>query len=231
MDALHLWEALGSGPSPSQGAALLLASGRALDVDEALDEPLAVSAAYAVDELVRRCPQPDAPYVDTSVSCPECQELLEVRLDLALLAQTLEDAPPTRLSVHDLVVRAPTTRDLLAALSTSDPVASLRHACIESPTGAVPDGLETDVNEAAELLAGGAALTVNVICPQCAHELRADLDVVALLAEQVSEEAHRLLADVAELATAYGWSESAILALPDARRATYLELSRRYRDG
>jgi len=36
-----------------------------------------------------------------------------------------------------------------------------------------------------------------------------------------------LLGDVAELAAAFGWSESEVLALSEARRRAYLDLARR----
>ncbi len=229
MDALDLWDALGSTPSPTQGAALLLASGHARDVDDALDQPLAVLAAYAVRELVSRCPQPAVPLIDTSVTCPLCHELLEVELDLAAVTETLVQEPPSELIVDGVVVRAPTTRDVVAALSTSDPESSLRRACLELPDDAQSDGLGSAIDDAAELLTGAAALTVNVTCPECANPLSAAVDVVALLAEQVSDEAHRLLAEVAELAAVYGWSEREILALSSGRRRAYLELSRGWR--
>lgn len=231
MDALDLWDALGSAPSPTQGAALLLASGQARDVDEALDQPLAALAAYAVRELVSRCPHPTTPSIDTSVTCPNCHELLEVELDLAAVAATLVQDPLSQLIVGDVVVRAPTTRDVVAALSTANPAASLRRACVEAPGADLGDRVDPAIDEAAELLTGVAALAVSVTCPECSSLLSAAVDVVALLGEQVSEEAHRLLAEVAELAAVYGWAEQEILALSSGRRQAYLKLSRAWRDG
>jgi hypothetical protein len=47
--------------------------------------------------------------------------------------------------------------------------------------------------------------------------------VAAFVWEEIEACAARLLDDVHVLARAYGWSERAILALPEMRRAAYLE--------
>jgi len=51
--------------------------------------------------------------------------------------------------------------------------------------------------------------------------------VTGLLTDRVADQAQRVFLDVADLASAYGWSEPQILALPEPRRRAYLELARR----
>ena len=46
----------------------------------------------------------------------------------------------------------------------------------------------------------------------------------ALLLREVAAAARRLMADIHELASAYGWSEAAIVSMSTARRAAYLEM-------
>jgi hypothetical protein len=61
-------------------------------------------------------------------------------------------------------------------------------------------------------------------CPQCAHQWQAPLDIVSFLWSEVHAWAIRLLREIHELASAYGWSEAEILALSPWRRRAYLEL-------
>ena len=51
-----------------------------------------------------------------------------------------------------------------------------------------------------------------------------DLDVARFLLREVAAAARRLMADIHELASAYGWSEAAIASMSAARRAAYLEM-------
>jgi hypothetical protein len=52
----------------------------------------------------------------------------------------------------------------------------------------------------------------------------ATFDAGSLLWEEIDARARALLAEVHQLAAAYGWSEGQILALSDRRRAVYLDL-------
>jgi hypothetical protein len=56
--------------------------------------------------------------------------------------------------------------------------------------------------------------------------VQAALDAAALTWAQVRAAAGRLLGDIADLAAAFGWTEAEVLALPERRRAAYLELTR-----
>ena len=126
---------------------------------------------------------------------------------------------------RELRVRAPTTRDLLAARDREDPARALLTACVSDATGAPADpdelGEETLdlVDAAAEELAGAAAIVVRAACPDCGEAVAAPLDVGALLWERVARAAAQALREVAELAAAFGWSEAEVLALTPLRRA------------
>ena len=127
-------------------------------------------------------------------------------------------------------MRGPTTEDLLVALASARPSATLRQRCVTWPAGVDPFDLPPEVHErvgaVAEELTGASALVVRLDCPECDGDVAAEVDPVALLADRVSDEVRDLLGDVAELATAFGWSESEVLALSEVRRRAYLDLAR-----
>jgi hypothetical protein len=60
-------------------------------------------------------------------------------------------------------------------------------------------------------------------CDVCGHRGTAPLDIGAFLWEEIETRARGLLDEVHLLARAYGWRESDVLALSEARRAAYLE--------
>ena len=70
---------------------------------------------------------------------------------------------------------------------------------------------------------------MRLACPECGSDVAAEVDPVALLADRVSDEVRDLLGDVAELAAAFGWSETEVLQLSEARRRAYLDLARQGR--
>lgn len=221
---LDLWDTLAAAAPPARGAAVLVARGVAPDLVAAGDVPLAVAAREALVTLRDRV----GPVLDTTLSCPACEALLDVPLPLdQVLAGSA--GPPADADVDGVVVRGPTTSDVLAALASHDPAATLRAQCVTWPEGTLPDAdadLAARVAATAEQVAGAAGTTLRLQCPECGGEVVADVDAVGLLTERVAEEARDVLADVATLAAAFGWSEREVLALPPARWHAYLRLVR-----
>lgn len=221
---LDLWEALTATIPPARGAAVLVARGVAPDLAAACDLPLAVAAREALAELRERV----GATLDAVTSCPACEALLDVSLPLdEVLAGSEVRADDLR--VDGVVVRGPTTADVLAALASAEPAATLRARCATWPEGAAPYAdvdLAARVAEAAEQLAGAAGASVRLDCPECGGDVLADVDVIRLLTEQVTEQGLGLLADVAMLAAAFGWSEQDVLAMSPARVRAYLGLAR-----
>ena len=220
---LDLWEALTATAPPARGAVVLVARGAAPDLDAARELPLAVAAREALAELRERV----GPTLDAVATCPVCESLLDVLLPLdEVLAgsEVLADV----LRVDGVVVRGPTTADVLTALASAAPAATLRARCVTWPEGTTPFAdadLTARVAAAAEQLAGAAGISVRLDCPECGKDVLADVDVVRLLTERVTEQAHGLLADVATLAAAFGWSERDVLAMSPARLRAYLGLA------
>ena len=64
----------------------------------------------------------------------------------------------------------------------------------------------------------------SLTCQGCGHEWAAVFDIVTFFWAELVAQAKRLLREVHQLARAYGWRESEILAMSSQRRHTYLEL-------
>ncbi len=221
---LDLWESLAGMAPPARGAAVLVARGLAGDAGAARELPLAVAAREALAELRARV----GPELDTVLTCPVCEALLDVPLPLDDVLAGSDVGEATQ-QVDGVELRGPTTSDVLAALASPDPAATLRARCQRWPAGTDPEGdpeLAARVGAAAERLVGAAGAQVRLECPECGGDVLADVDVVRLLTERMTEEAQAVLTDVATLAVAFGWSEREVLALSPARLQAYLGLAR-----
>ncbi|MGQ0568671.1 MAG: phage baseplate protein, partial [Armatimonadota bacterium] len=69
-----------------------------------------------------------------------------------------------------------------------------------------------------------AEVLLDLECAACGHRWQAPLDIAAFLWTEIASRAKRLLREVHTLAQVYGWRESDVLALSDARRQHYLGL-------
>jgi hypothetical protein len=184
------------------------------------------------DALLRRCrAELFGETIAGLARCPRCGCAVEV----AVALHDEADAPPLPLGNdgwfalpdHDGVeCRLPTSLDLAAIAGCNGVAAArdlLRARCIRSVTVldvASHEAADAEISERAGL----AALTVDLACPTCEHQWRLDLDIAAFLWDELSAIANRLLREVDTLARRYGWSESEILGLSEARRARYMEL-------
>jgi hypothetical protein len=171
--------------------------------------------------------------VDGTCTCPRCGQRLDVPLDLRDVVAAASE-PPSRAEVplsggRTATVRAVTSTDLLAAAAEGDPVVARRLLAARAAHLAHDDLTDHDVaaiGAAAAALDPDAFIEVALCCPGCEHAWSASLDPAACLWTEVDAWAHRTLRDVDELARAYGWTESEVLALSPRRRQSYLELVR-----
>jgi len=228
---LTVWEEAGAVPAPAVGAVLLYRAGVVDDLPAALDLPLSTAGALLAGLHVAAF----GSGVEAVTRCPTCAEDLEVCLPLDGLA-ALPSGPdrvvvPASGTEAALVVRCPTTRDLLAVAGAGDPATTLLMRCVTGVDGepvdarALGPARRETVEAAAERLAGPAAAVLTSRCPRCDGPVRADVDIASLLWQRVRSEAPAVLAEVAELASAYGWSERDVLAMSPARRGAYLALA------
>ncbi len=94
----------------------------------------------------------------------------------------------------------------------------------ESPVADLPADVVAAVVQRMAELDPQADVQFDLCCPQCGHRWNVPLDIVSFFWTELHALAARLLREVHDLATAYGWSEAEILSLTPRRRQAYLEL-------
>ncbi|MEU1409234.1 hypothetical protein ABZ471_44585 [Streptomyces sp. NPDC005728] len=170
------------------------------------------------------------------LECRACGADMEFELDAGEFARSLGAPGETvvRLTEDgwDLAFRLPSAADLTTAARAADPRAALLARCLVSAAhngtpqdaDALPAAVQRRIAETVASADPGADVTLNVGCPECGTDTRAELDIASYLWTELDAWARDLLLDVHLLATAYGWSEPEILALSPLRRRYYLEL-------
>jgi hypothetical protein len=126
-----------------------------------------------------------------------------------------------RLPRQGVRVRVPTAGDVLAASSSASPRAELVARCVRGETSAAT------VRAAERAMASlGPTLRAEVAgtCPECGAGVALDVDARELCLTELRFLAASVHDDVHLLATAYGWTEDAILSLPSRRRRRYAAL-------
>jgi Fe2+ or Zn2+ uptake regulation protein len=172
--------------------------------------------------------------------CSKCGSHLEFEIDLAQIIARLEtlsgEATAEWTSGSDrFSMRTVNRQDLTEAGTQSDPEKArwlLLRRCTRINGRPVSDengaaalrAAEARAEEAFTRLHQAAEITFHVACVNCGHSEETDLDMARFLWAEVRHRVGRLFHEVHELATAYGWSEEAVLNMPAHRRARYLEI-------
>ena len=184
--------------------------------------------------------------VDAVESCPACGALLEFALDVDEVRvdpprDAAERDGPLDIDVagYRLALRLPTSRDLAAIRGCGDAGAAralLLERCLvtahTSGRARAVDARELPppvLRAIADALAEAdpqADIELSLACAVCGHGWHAPFDVVGFLWADIERFAWRTLRDVHQLASAYAWSEAAILALSARRRRVYLDMAR-----
>lgn len=233
---LRAWEHAADVMPAARGAVLVNEAGLVEDLDAAVDLPVDQLATL----VARLHHEAFGPTAEGILECDVCGEALEVEVPLDLVAAGSVGGAAAAQTGARLVtlgsgrqvrVRVPTTRDLLAVRARDDVAAALLARCVSNVDGAGPppflDSADLAVVDAAvEDLAGAAAVVVRARCPQCGASLSAPVDVATFLWNRVEREAPVGLAEVADLASTFGWAEADILRLTPIRRGAYLALVR-----
>ncbi len=182
------------------------------------------------------------PFLSGCLPCPSCRTRLEFSLPIAPLVDRLQELLPDgplawTIGPRTYRMRPANSQDLAAAISQPDSRSARRlllDRCL-SVTNAegVEEGWDmggVESEEAAlerfEQLHEGAEILCTVTCPECAAIERVDLDIGRFLWSELRHAAIRFLRDVHDLASAYGWSEAAIMTMSSQRRSMYLDMVR-----
>jgi hypothetical protein len=166
--------------------------------------------------------------------CPACGAACEFEADIVVLAEELEGRGTTATSRfewkgHKLEVRAPTVEDLVAAAAQVDAASAAKTILARCLSGNLDLACvgEADINELGrrvESLDPAAAVGFDLVCPACAHEWAAMVDIGEALWAEVRNLAERTLIEIDVLARTYGWTEEEVMRLSPTRRAAYLQL-------
>ena len=171
------------------------------------------------------------PRLEGWTSCSQCGEKLEFEADCRKLAETYNEISSQPIAVHGSTFRLPTSRDLARIGEETDPQQAasllLQNCTIDPAASEPPRWSESEIEEVAEKMALAdplAEIALGFECPVCNHTSEEVLDLCSFLWAEIETRAKRLLLEIHALATSYGWAESAILAMSDVRRATYLQM-------
>jgi len=211
---LAAWET-GAARQPLDRAMVILWAAGAADDGDPVDLPLgerdrrllAVRAETFGEVLPARA------------TCPNCGVELEMDLDVLQLAAAL----PSQEGGGGLL-RPLSSRDIAAVcgMESAETTETLRARLAKTADGADTETLDRQIEEAAEK----AELAARIACTDCGSEWHEALDIPTHVWADVETAALRLLGEVAELASAFGWSEREVLSLSPARRAAYLARAR-----
>ena len=174
-------------------------------------------------------------------SCARCAAPVDVRFSLTAYAAHNRVRVPrgvTRtedgwweLPRHLIRVRVPSVGDVLAASAASDPRGELIARCLSAgslgarcssgtPTRAAVRAAE----RALESLGPTLRADVTGTCPECGAEVVLDVDARELCLSELRFLAGVVYDDVNLIATAYHWTQDAILDMPSLRRRRYADL-------
>jgi hypothetical protein len=173
-------------------------------------------------------------------ACSRCEARLEFAVPVAEMAAQAEGRDMTAPVAwtedgREYRLRPVTTEDLAATLGTPDLDAAqelLLTRCLEvsAPAHTEPPGLPSPVSALPSVLRrfdqlhAAAELSCAVECPSCSSRDVLDFDIARFLWAEVQSAARRLLSEIHDLASAYGWSQEDITSMSATRRRAYLEL-------
>jgi hypothetical protein len=169
--------------------------------------------------------------------CTQCGEAIELDFRIGDIRLSHGDAGPAYAFQHDgydIRFRLPHSADLIALEGERPDTAErqLLARCVldartkEGSVGAseLPEKVLAAMNQRMSEADPQAEIMLEVSCPACSCVVPAPFDIVSHLWTELDAWARRLLREVHTIASAYGWSESAILDMSPGRRRAYLDL-------
>lgn len=166
----------------------------------------------------------------SSCADPACGEAFEFELPLSALPDGASGDDPmvVRLDAErSAALRRPTGDDLRR---WRDAAPASRDEAVRTMLSALVVGGEAGVGDEARLAEAMAAMdplvafSVSCHCPVCGAPSEVGVDLEALALKRLEARQRALVLEVHRFASAYGWTEAEVLALPPKRRARYLAL-------
>ncbi len=169
--------------------------------------------------------------IELVTACPACGQELELGVAVEDVRSRHGDAE----AEHELVdpasgarvaFRLPSSTDLLVVTAIEDVMAArqlLAERCVLGDV-ALPESTVAALTARVAELDPQADIRLALVCAECGHGWTVPFDVAEHVWRRIDAAAHVLVAEVAALAAAFGWSETEILDLPADRRRLYLDL-------
>ncbi len=184
------------------------------------------------------------PEVSAITHCPKCADALELNFQVDDLRvgkrepRSSRGSTPLALESGDYSIkfRLPNSLDLRALRSTSDTAVKvderiLRRCLLEVTCKGesvaaeqLPETVMVAVSERMTEEDPQAEVELAMECYQCHHQWEERFDIDSFFWAEIHAWASRMLNEVHQLASAYGWSETEILGLSSLRRNLYLNL-------
>ena len=229
---LAAWESAGEQPSVARALTLLAAAWP----ERSREQWTRVPIGERDRQLLALRERMFGTRLDALAVCPVCAEQLELNFDTSQItvpADTARASVEVESEGYSVCCRAPDSADLLAVAAAPEHHASLllercitsaQHQGVPVQAGALPQAVREALELALAQADPQAAVSIAVDCPACEHAWAIDFDVLTYLWSEIDDWAARTLREVHDLASAYGWSERAILAMSAVRRNWYLDI-------
>lgn len=175
----------------------------------------------------------DAIRADIRCPGPGCRERIDVSFGIddymghhrPRQPRSVADAPARgwfTLTGAAVRFRIPTVADRLAAASASHPEDALSERCVEAPE--VSRALARRLDRALSALAPSLNDLIGGSCPTCGQDVTMRFEPLGYTLAELRNAFSGIHGETHALASAYGWPEEAILALPRSRRRRYASI-------
>lgn len=180
------------------------------------------------------------PWLESVVLCPKCHERLEFQVNINDILvsddETLAEVVHTiQVGTYEVQFRLPNSLDMATIpdeATVSDAQNYLLARCLLGvshegeiiATAETPEDVMQQTMIAMSKQDQQADTRLFLECPACEHTWSAPLVIVSFLWTEIEQWAVKVLQEVHILASAYGWSEQAILQMSPWRRQLYLEM-------
>ncbi len=167
--------------------------------------------------------------VDCNCDCEKCGSRIEIRFDLTALPDDTE--VPDHIAVEygesNFSFRLPGTGDVAEIMGISPTrraEALVQQCALETLPEPLPRDLVSKASSTFEAVDPDAEITLQMTCPECGVGSAALFDIGVHFWQDICRSVRRILREVHYFASAYGWTEAQVLAVPRYRRQEYLRL-------
>ena len=167
--------------------------------------------------------------------CPHCRAVAELsfRLDQFIASSEPRAAPgvvpdpdrPNWFMLGGAGFRLPTAGDQVLAAGADRPDRRLAELCLDEAARRPPQ--RRRVERAMQTMAPIYSRAIDGVCPSCDAPVETQFIVAHVVIGELKRAAAAVHDEVAAIAAAYHWAETAILSLPAPRRRAYAACSRR----